>query len=86
VVVSSAIAPENPERLAARDAGLVELHRADLLGELTRAKPTLAVTGTHGKTTTSSMIVHALRGAGLTRATSWEATSVPRARTPAGGA
>jgi UDP-N-acetylmuramate--alanine ligase len=65
VVVSSAIAPENPERLAARDAGLVELHRADLLGELTRAKPTLAVTGTHGKTTTSSMIVHALRGAGL---------------------
>ena len=60
VVVSSAIAPDNPERQAGR-----ELHRADLLGELTRLRPTIAVTGTHGKTTTSSMIVHALRGCGL---------------------
>src|SRR3954466_122641 len=58
VVYSSAIAPANPER---RDP---ELHRADLLGELTRLKPTIAVSGTHGKTTTSSMLVHALRGAG----------------------
>ena len=41
-----------------------ELHRADLLGEITRLKPTIAVSGTHGKTTTSSMLVHALRGAG----------------------
>src|SRR4051812_18055846 len=59
VVYSSAIAPENPERRPP------ELHRADLLGELTRLKPTVAVTGTHGKTTTSSMVVHALIGAGL---------------------
>jgi UDP-N-acetylmuramate--alanine ligase len=65
VVVSSAIGPENPERVAARERGLRELHRADLLGELTRLKPTIAVTGTHGKTTTSSMVVHALRGCGL---------------------
>ena len=36
-----------------------------LLGELTRLRPTLAVTGTHGKTTTSSMLVHALRGCGM---------------------
>src|SRR3954462_1415956 len=61
VVYSSAIPPENPERTT----GAPELHRADLLGELTRLKPTLAVTGTHGKTTTASMLVHALRGAGL---------------------
>jgi UDP-N-acetylmuramate--alanine ligase len=61
VVVSSAIPPDNPERAVARR----ELHRADLLGEITRLRRTIAVTGTHGKTTTSSMIVHALRGCGL---------------------
>ncbi len=60
VVYSTAIPPENPERAAAAS----ELHRADLLGELTRLRPTIAVSGTHGKTTTSSMLVHALRGAG----------------------
>ena len=53
--------PENPERAGAER----ELHRADLLGELTRLRPTIAVSGTHGKTTTSSMLVHALRGSGL---------------------
>ena len=65
VVVSSAIPPENPERAIARERGQRELHRADLLGELTRLKPTIAISGTHGKTTTSSMVVHALRGCGL---------------------
>jgi UDP-N-acetylmuramate--alanine ligase len=62
VVVSSAIPPDNPELVAAN--GRV-LHRADLLGEITRLRPTIAVTGTHGKTTTSSMVVHALRGCGM---------------------
>jgi UDP-N-acetylmuramate--alanine ligase len=61
VVVSSAIPADNPER----GAGVRELHRAELLGEITRLRPAIAVTGTHGKTTTSSMIVHALRGCGL---------------------
>ena len=61
VVYSTAVGPENPERAAARR----ELHRADLLAELTRLRPTIAVSGTHGKTTTSSMLVHALRGSGL---------------------
>jgi UDP-N-acetylmuramate--alanine ligase len=65
LVYSSAIAPENPERAAGRERGLRELHRADLLGEITRLKPTIAVSGTHGKTTTSSMVVHALRGCGM---------------------
>jgi UDP-N-acetylmuramate--alanine ligase len=61
VVVSSAIPADNPER----GAGVRELHRAELLGEITRLRPAIAVTGTHGKTTTSSMIVHAMRGCGL---------------------
>ena len=60
VVYSTAIGPENPERAVAGR----ELHRADLLAELTRLRPTIAVSGTHGKTTTSSMLVHALRGSG----------------------
>jgi UDP-N-acetylmuramate--alanine ligase len=60
VVYSTAVGPENPERAVAQR----ELHRADLLGELTRLKPTIAVSGTHGKTTTSSMLVHALWGSG----------------------
>ena len=65
VVVSSAIPADNPERAIARERGQIELHRADLLGEMTRLKPTIAISGTHGKTTTSSMVVHALRGCGL---------------------
>jgi UDP-N-acetylmuramate--alanine ligase len=64
VVVSTAIGEDNPERSAARAAGAVELHRADLLGELSRMKRTIAVSGAHGKTTTASMAAHALRGAG----------------------
>src|SRR3954453_6767936 len=60
VVYSSAIPPDNPERAT----GAPQLPRADLLGEITRLKPTIAVSGTHGKTTPSSMLVHALRGAG----------------------
>jgi UDP-N-acetylmuramate--alanine ligase len=64
VIYSSAVPVENPERVAARERGLSERPRADLLAELTAMKRTIAVAGTHGKTTTSSMIVHALRAAG----------------------
>jgi UDP-N-acetylmuramate--alanine ligase len=64
VVYSSAVPPENPERRAARERGLAERPRAELLGELTALRRTIAVAGTHGKTTTASMIVHALRASG----------------------
>jgi UDP-N-acetylmuramate--alanine ligase len=65
VVYSSAVPAENVERRAARARGLQERPRAELLAELTALRRTIAVAGTHGKTTTASMLVHALRGAGL---------------------
>jgi UDP-N-acetylmuramate--alanine ligase len=65
VVYSSAVPPENPERAAARERGLHERPRAELLGELTALRRTIAVAGTHGKTTTASLLVHALRAARL---------------------
>ncbi|HXB65883.1 MAG TPA: UDP-N-acetylmuramate--L-alanine ligase [Solirubrobacteraceae bacterium] len=65
VVYSSAVPPDNAERRAARERGLRERARAELLGELSALRRTIAVAGTHGKTTTSSMLVHALRAAGF---------------------
>jgi UDP-N-acetylmuramate--alanine ligase len=64
VVHSTAIPPENPERAAARKRGLPDRPRADLLAELSALKRTIAVAGAHGKTTTTSMIAHALLGSG----------------------
>ena len=64
VVVSTAIPEDNPELAAARQAGARVLHRGDLLGEVSRLKRTVAVGGTHGKTTTASMAAHALRACG----------------------
>jgi UDP-N-acetylmuramate--alanine ligase len=61
VVYSTAIPTDNPERTAAAQ----ELHRADLLAEIAALRRCIAITGTHGKTTTSSMVVHALRTAGM---------------------
>ncbi len=65
LVYSSAVGAENPERRAARERGIPERARAELLAELTGLRRTIAVAGTHGKTTTASMLTHALRGAGL---------------------
>jgi UDP-N-acetylmuramate--alanine ligase len=62
VVYSTAVPASNPEREA---AGGRELHRADLLAQVAALKSCLAVTGTHGKTTTAGMVVHALRACGL---------------------
>ena len=54
VVVSTAIPEANPELAAARAAGTRVLHRGELLGEVSRLKRSIAVSGTHGKTTTSA--------------------------------
>jgi UDP-N-acetylmuramate--alanine ligase len=62
VIYSTAVPASNPERQAAHGR---ELHRADLLAQVASMRRCLAVTGTHGKTTTSAMIVHVLRGCGL---------------------
>ena len=56
VVVSSAIKPDNPEIVAARARRVPVVRRAEMLGELMRLKWAIAVAGTHGKTTTTSMI------------------------------
>ena len=64
VVVSTAILPENPEYKAAQDRGLEIWHRAKMLAALGCGKKTLAVAGTHGKTTTSSMLASTLDAMG----------------------
>jgi len=56
VVVSSAVRPDNPEIAAARARRVPVVRRAEMLAELMRLKWSLAVAGTHGKTTTTSMI------------------------------
>ena len=64
VVVSTAIAEDNPELAAARERSAVVMHRAKLLAELCAEKRLIAVAGTHGKTTTTAMAVWALRALG----------------------
>ena len=56
VVISSAVMPDNPEVTAARARLLPVVRRAEMLGELMRLKWSIAVAGTHGKTTTTSII------------------------------
>jgi UDP-N-acetylmuramate--alanine ligase len=65
VVVSSAIPEDNPEVVEAGRRGLPLVKRERFLGELTQNKTTIAVAGTHGKTTTSAMIAWILVQAGL---------------------
>ena len=64
VVVSTAILDNNPELVAAKERGLSVWHRAQMLAYLGRDLETLAVAGTHGKTTTSSMLASSLDGVG----------------------
>jgi UDP-N-acetylmuramate--alanine ligase len=64
VVVSTAIAEDNPELALARERGLSVRHRGELLAELCAEKRLLAVAGTHGKTTTAAMATWGLRATG----------------------
>ncbi len=65
VVVSSAVKADNPEVLAARAARVPVVPRALMLAELMRFKQGIAVAGTHGKTTTTSLVAAVLAEAGL---------------------
>ncbi|MGH1398936.1 MAG: UDP-N-acetylmuramate--L-alanine ligase [Alphaproteobacteria bacterium] len=65
VVISSAIKQDNPELTAAREAAIPVIRRAEMLAELMRMKWAIAIGGTHGKTTTTSMVGQMLDTAGF---------------------
>ncbi len=65
VVTSTAVKPDNPEVLAARDKKIPVVPRAVMLAELMRLKQGIAIAGTHGKTTTTSLVASVLAEAGL---------------------
>jgi UDP-N-acetylmuramate--alanine ligase len=65
IVASSAIKADNPERIEARARNLPVVRRAEMLAELMRFKKSIAIGGTHGKTTTTSMIGTLLEAGGL---------------------
>ena len=65
VVISSAVAESNPEVAAARERGIPVIRRAEMLGEIMRLKQGVAVAGTHGKTTTTSLTGMVLTEAGF---------------------
>ena len=65
VVISSAIKPGNPELDSARARGLPIVRRAEMLAELMRLKSNVAIAGTHGKTTTTTMVATLLDAGGI---------------------
>ncbi|MCH8467880.1 MAG: Mur ligase domain-containing protein, partial [Roseinatronobacter sp.] len=65
VVVSTAIRADNPELLEARRLGLPVVRRAEMLAELMRLRSNIAIAGTHGKTTTTTMVAALLDEGGL---------------------
>ncbi|MVT55004.1 UDP-N-acetylmuramate--L-alanine ligase [Bradyrhizobium yuanmingense] len=65
VVVSSAIKRDNPELMAAREKRIPVVRRAEMLAELMRLKSCVAIAGTHGKTTTTTMVATLLDAGGL---------------------
>ncbi|MGK2859416.1 MAG: UDP-N-acetylmuramate--L-alanine ligase [Thermoanaerobaculia bacterium] len=65
IVISSAVKRDNPEVVKAGDAGVPVMRRAEFLGAITARKKTVAIAGTHGKTTTTAMASYILTKAGL---------------------
>ncbi|MXY34615.1 MAG: UDP-N-acetylmuramate--L-alanine ligase [Boseongicola sp. SB0664_bin_43] len=65
IVISSAIKPGNPERDEARRRGLPVVRRAEMLAELMRLRSNIAVAGTHGKTTTTTLVAALLDAGGI---------------------
>jgi UDP-N-acetylmuramate--alanine ligase len=65
VIYTVAVGEDNPELKEARSRGLICLSYPEALGELSKIKFTIAVSGTHGKTTTTAMLGHILKKAGL---------------------
>lgn len=65
LVISSAVAESNPEVAAARERGIPVIRRAEMLGEIMRLKQGVAIAGTHGKTTTTSLTGMVLTEAGF---------------------
>lgn len=81
VVVSSAVSPDNPEWREARRQGIPVIARAEMLAELMRLKLGIAIAGSHGKTTTTSMVGHVLLSLDPTvvvggRLQHWDASSL----------
>ena len=65
VVVSTAISPKNIEYMTAKKMFLPVVHRSEMLGELMRLKQSIAIAGTHGKTTTTSLIAKMIEENGM---------------------
>lgn len=64
IIYSDAVPEENPERVRAKDLGIHQFSYFEMLGKISEGKRTIAVAGTHGKTTTTGMLTRILRDAG----------------------
>ncbi len=82
VVTSTAVRKDNPEVVEARARYLPLVRRAEMLAELMRFKSCVAVGGTHGKTTTTSLVAALLDAVASTRPSSMAASSMPTAPMP----
>ena len=65
VVTSTAVSSQNPEVMAAKTKGIPVIPRIEMLAEIARLKYTIGVAGTHGKTTTTSMVASVLQAGGF---------------------